>query len=621
MFQLKAEEIVKQVAPMQQCEKTPGSLFASSIHPQNRAQCLAAADAALAEEIPLLPLSMYLLYSQTGNRTIYEQPYFHRRDMLLALLAGELADGKQGKYIQKIMDVLWAILEEETWVIPAHNASPLNINVPYEFDEVDRLDLFSAATGATVAMAYYYLKDAFETVIPRYFNQKIQRELHRRILRPFVSDVPLSWKGLTGWYVNNWNPWIVSNTLTVALLAVEDLALRREVAARACLYLNNYFHFTFEDGACVEGVNYYFASNAVIFDNAQLLYDLTAGRYNICSEPYIKQLMEYIVHMYAGSGLYFSMSDFGRNALNQKGELRFYKRAAEAVHSTRLAALYNTVQAECSAKPDLNFHSAHFHVYRFMRNLAVDIEAPAQAPEPLGDAYLESVQIMVLRGRPFTLFAKAGSNHEPHGHNDTGEFMVYYKNRPLFVDPGVEAYTGPTFGPDRDKIWTMRSCWHNTPVLNGCEQQAGRQGELDGKYRATDVQADLAGRTLSMQLKTAYPDGSGVLSAVRTVQMQGGEITVKDTFDFEDVGEYTFNLIAVSRPEVGEGRLRFSGGLDPILCRFDGDCTVTVEERPLEDAQMHGIWNQDYLYRIAITQRAKQGSFTLSIREENSHAE
>ena len=621
MFQLDAQAISRLVAPAEQCKKTTGGFFAAELHPQNRAQYIAQADAVLAEEIPLLPLSAYLLYSQTGNRTVYEGPYFRRRDMLLALLSGELADGRKGKYIKKIMDILWAVLEEETWVIPAHNATPLEIHAPFEFDEVHILDLFSAATGATVAVVYHYLRDAFEAVIPRYFNEKIERELHRRILRPFVSDYPLSWKGLTGWYVNNWNPWITSNALTVALLAVDDLSFRKTIVERACLYLNHYFSFTCTDGACIEGVNYYFAANAVLLDIADLFYDFTAGAYRMYDEPYLKQLLEYIVHMYAGNGLYFSVSDFGRNALNQKGELRFYKRAAQAVHSTRLQTLYDTIQTECTSDAALQFRGVHSHAYRFIRNLAESVEKNACQPQPLGDTYLESVQQMVLRGRHFTLFSKAANNHEPHGHNDSGEFLVYYKKRPLFVDPGVEAYAAATFGPNRDKIWTMRSAWHNTPILNGCEQQTGREGDFKGKYHTTDVNADLAGRTMSMQLKGVYPEDSGILSAVRTTRMQGDVITVTDDFAFAQQGEYTFNLVSVVRPEITEGRLIFRLGKDTILCDFNPACKAAVEERRLEDAQMRGIWNQDALYRVAITQYALSGSFTLRITEAQSNAE
>lgn len=615
MFQLDQKYIAGLVKPAEQCQKTPGSFFTNKIHEQNKAQCIAAAEQALAEEIPVLPISMYMLYDQTGNRTIYEKPYFRRRDMLLALAAGELADGKKGKYIKKIMDVLWAVLEETSWVVPAHNASDLEIHAPYEFDQINRLDLFSAATGATVAIVYYYFKEAFAAIIPRYFNEKIEIELQRRIIQPFVSDYPLEWKGLSGWYVNNWNPWITSNCLTVALLAVADTELRRSVTEKACQYLNNYFHFTFDDGACIEGVNYYFASNAVIFDIAQLLYDLTAGEFNLSGSAYLKVLLEYIVQMYAGNGRFFSMSDFGRNAMNQKGELRFYKRAAEAVGSAKLRALYDTIQSECNAEPVLQFKSVQFHSYRFIRNLSVSVEKNTEAPASLGDSYLESVQQMVLRDRHFTLFLKAANNHQPHGHNDSGEFMVYYKKQPLFVDPGVEAYTAPSFGPDRGRIWTMRSAWHNTPILNGFEQQEGRQGDFNGKYRTTDVQADLAARKLSMQLKSVYPDHNGIISAVRTMQLKNGEITVMDDFTFDRQGEYTFNLIALSKPRVEEGKLIFSCGGEQIVCYFNADYTVKVEERRLDDVQMHGIWAQDYLYRVAITNCIKQGSFTLRITE------
>ena len=128
MLQLDPTAIVKLVKPLDVCKKTKGSFFSSVINPQNREECISLADEVLNEEIPQLPISKYLLFSQTGNRVIFENLYFRRRTMLLIMLAGELADGKKGKYLKKIMDVRWAILEEETWVVPAHNNSPNNFS-------------------------------------------------------------------------------------------------------------------------------------------------------------------------------------------------------------------------------------------------------------------------------------------------------------------------------------------------------------------------------------------------------------------------------------------------------------------------------------------------------------
>ena len=615
MLQLDPTAIVKLVKPLDVCKKTKGSFFSSVINPQNREECISLADEVLNEEIPQLPISKYLLFSQTGNRVIFENLYFRRRTMLLIMLAGELADGKKGKYLKKIMDVLWAILEEETWVVPAHNDSPNNINVPYEFDEVKRLDLFSAATGANVALAYYFLKDSFETVIPQYFNEKILRELDRRIIKPYVSDYPLGWKGLDGWYVNNWNPWITSNCLTVASLAVEDNDMRRLITERACLYLNNYLHFCFEDGACVEGVSYYFASNVTVFDTAQLLYDLTGGEYDLTKEPYIRNLAEYITYMYAGNGAYFTVSDDGRSAkMNPKRELRLFKRIARATDSKRLWSLYNIIQEECDGKPALALYNA-YHPYRFIRDLAETADNITGNYETLKDSYLESLQQMVIRDKSFVLFTKAANNHEPHGHDDSGEFLVYYKKRPLFVDPGVEHYTGSTFGTERGKIWTMRSAWHNTPILNGFEQQDGLQGDFNGKYRTTDVKADLENRRISMQLKNLYPEDSGILSAVRTSDFKNGEILIKDDFSFESEGEYTFNLISVYKPETEKGRLTFNVGTDRVYCIFDPEFEVGIEEHRLDDQRIHDTWLQDFLYRITFSKRLKNGSFTLKITE------
>ena len=185
----------------------------------------------------------------------------------------------------------------------------------------------------------------------------------------------------------------------------------------------------------------------------------------------------------------------------------------------------------------------------------------------------------------------------------------------MFVDPGVEHYTGSTFGTERGKIWTMRSAWHNTPILNGFEQQDGLQGDFNGKYRTTDVKADLENRRISMQLKNLYPEDSGILSAVRTSEFKNGEILIKDDFSFESEGEYTFNLISVCKPEIEKGRLTFNVGTDRVYCTFDPEFEVGIEEHRLDDQRIYNTWLQDFLYRITFSKRLKNGRFTLKITE------
>ena len=79
-----------------------------------------AAEQYLGKPVPNCPASVYMDFYRNGNRSRYEALYFARRTAMMNLLMAELTE-KQGRFTDTLIDYIWAILEESTWVIPAHN--------------------------------------------------------------------------------------------------------------------------------------------------------------------------------------------------------------------------------------------------------------------------------------------------------------------------------------------------------------------------------------------------------------------------------------------------------------------------------------------------------------------
>ena len=73
----------------------------------------AAGQAALrdAAAVPQLPLSLWLQFTQNGDRARWEHAYFARRRTLCALAMAEAVTG-DGSYLPAIADAAWAICEE-----------------------------------------------------------------------------------------------------------------------------------------------------------------------------------------------------------------------------------------------------------------------------------------------------------------------------------------------------------------------------------------------------------------------------------------------------------------------------------------------------------------------------
>ncbi len=610
MFQLNEQKISSAVKEYKVIDKFKNIKIA----PDNYDFILEGAQKALSENIGILPLSLYRKYDTEGDRGKFEKPEFKRRRDLLYLAFAEIIDGKKGKYLEKIMDLLWAICEETTWVLPAHNDTKYGSHIPHEFgEEFDWVDIFAAADGACVSVVYYLLKDEFESEIKEYFNARIEFELNRRIIAPFISDFYKyhSWKGLDNWYVNNWNPWIVSNALTVALLTVKDLETRRLVVKKAIEYLNHYFEYTFDDGACIEGASYFGKSNCCVYDIFELLFYLSEGEINLLSDPYLKKLIEYLPNMYADNGYYFTMSDYTKTTSKISAQtIKFLKRANKTLESEKISKFLSKLN--CDTKKSGALSELDYTVcFRTLLNQTEDICLDEYESGELPSSYMESVEIMTARDGNFVCFFKAGNNHEPHGHNDVGQFTVYYKGKPLFIDPGVERYNAKSFTSERG--WCYSSNYHNTPTLNGHEQESGFQGDFNIRYGSSEVAADFDNYKLSLELKNAYIEDSGIVSATRSMRLNKGKITVEDNFEFEKEGEYIFNLVTLAQPNVNGNSVEFNLDGEKIVCDFTEGYNVQSEKIALTDEKLAKMWESDCIYRTRISTIKREGKFIFTV--------
>ena len=192
--------------------------------PEKMAKFIEEAEKYLDEPITFIPLSDYREFKINGNRTHYEKKFFSRRNMLFALSLAEHYENK-GRFASKLCDVIWAMLEETSWVIHAHASTnpenPTAIVPPvYDEDTLHGIDLFSAATAALLVTALHYNREALDSLSP-IIAEKIIYEVKKRIIKPYLS-FNFHWSGECGNKVNNWNPWITTNILYVTALLEEN---------------------------------------------------------------------------------------------------------------------------------------------------------------------------------------------------------------------------------------------------------------------------------------------------------------------------------------------------------------------------------------------------------------
>lgn len=560
---------------------------------------IARGEAALTFSWPALPATLYLEFTRNGNRSNYQAVYFERRSQLASLVLAESLT-QSGKYLDQALNGLWAIMEESSWCIPAHLYLQAHghSGLPDQRGEV--VDLFAAETGALVAWTYYLLGDQFDEITP-VINTRIKQEMQSRILTPLLERVDFWWMGLGARRnVNNWNPWVISNWLTAALLMEQDPQLRAQHVYKAMTCLDNFINQQPEDGGCDEGPGYWGRAGASLFDCLDLLHSATNGTVDIFDHPLIRKTGTYITKAYIKQPYYLNFAD--ASAKTQPSPVIVY-RYGKAVHDPDMMAFGSFLKTVNGVKV-----GGSYSMGRALNDVFYYQDLLGTAPaEPLPrDAWFPDLEVYTARDRAgtadgFFLAGKGGHNAESHNHNDVGNYMIFYNGLPVIIDVGVEEYRKETFSSDRYKIWTMQSQYHTLPTINGHMQQNGRAFASSQVHYRSDDQV----MRFSLDIAGAYPEAAGVQSWVRTVALQRGQaVSVEESYVLDQVsGESSLNFITPYLPAIeanGTIRLTESSGAFSMKLSFDSrQLEGSYDKISVEDPRLLSVWG-DTLYRLTL---------------------
>ena len=560
------------------------------------------AEGLLDKEIPLLPASVYREYVTNGNRSNYEDIYFLRRDMAAAFAAAEAYENK-GRFTERLMDVVWAIMEESTWIIPAHRycapyVPSASLGGVFGDNALHGMDLFSAGTSGTLASVYLLCKEKLDAIDP-IITQKMEYMLNERTIKNFLQ-IEVWWGGAGGERVNNWNPWIVSNVLLTAAIMVKDDSIRERVVTKSMRYLDNFLNCYAPDGGCDEGPAYWGAAGASLFDCLELIEDMSGGKISIYDSELVKNIGDYIYKVNINGNRYVNFADCAPKTDPNAGMLiRFGKKTG-----SEFLVSFGKKQAK---------YGDHFfsqsHMYRSLKWLHTPYTVEENCAMP---QYTELPDLGVMTARESSdssvgmfVAAKGGNNGEMHNHNDCGNFMVYYNGKPVIIDAGVGRYTKQTFSADRYKLWFMQSGYHNLPSFGGVDQKDGK------RYSAVDVIFDSEARSITSELKNAYPAEAGIESYQRRVSFDG-TVTIEESIKLTEAKEIDFHLMLASQPEiVSDGVISLPEGRT-----LSYDASLSVEVECFDPVGMDTIhtWNTEKLYRLHFRKTADKCNVTFTIR-------
>ncbi len=591
-----------------------------AIPPAVRQQIIDHAELYVQQTIPPLPATLYLEYKRNGDRNRYQRPWFERRYMLNTMVVAECLEA-EGRFMDPITDVIWAICEESSWTLPAHiGAQKARSGLPDTTEPI--VALFSAETANCLAWTHYLLKDRLDAVSPL-TSARIEREINERILTPYLQRDDFGWMGFAGRAdgrrPNNWNPWINSNILTATLLMETDSKRRIQLVGKVLRSLDNFYVPYPSDGSCDEGPSYWGRAGASLFDNFELLFSVSDGRIDVYSEPSVGEIGRFIYRTHI-------VDDYFVNVGDCSGRLDIYRDVVYR-YGRRIADPQMQAFAACNVDPNSLFTNRK--VFRSLGralyatfNSTDLVEAHTDSPPLLRDVWLgdEDMQLMVARdaeGSAEGLFVACwgGHNGQSHNHNDVGNFILFANGRPIIIDAGKPTYTRQTFSRDRYKIWAMQSAWHNLPTVNGAMQSPGRSyGAKCVSYSAGDTFAQL-----QMDIAGAYPEAAAVRSWIRTVRLNRGvDVRVIDVFDLtERTGLVEQNLITpcrVTQPAPDRLLLEDSESKTTVSLHFDqGKLKPQLDRLDLQDESLQGVWGPA-LTRIRLVSRSTENRSAWTLR-------
>ena len=474
------------------------------------------ADSAIGKTYPALKMSEYMLFYETGDRSIYELKYFERRNDC-AYLSAALWLTNNEKYLKPLIDIIYTICDEYTWCVPAHVHMEKN---PSPDEIVGYADLFNGETARLLTEAVMANGDK----LPCYVLERISYEIHRRVIDGFKNCRFFWWENAT----NNWAA-VCANGIAAALLHFGTEEEINELLPRLYKAADNFLSGIEPDGCCKEGFEYWNFGFGYFVYFARLIYNFTNGKKNYFELNKVKNLAMFPQKIRMGKTKVYSVSDGSTD----------YK------VSLGLLCVTRQIYGKEILYPELTLPLADGTIYSLKELLWFDKNYKADAYKA-ETSFFEDSEWYIKNGKRFSFAAKGGNNNEPHNHNDVGSFMIVNDDDIVIADLGRGEYRKGTFDSSvRYTMFVNGSQGHSVPIINGQHQLEGAQ------YKAKNVKGGENG--FSLDIEGAYE--KGLINKIhRCFEIGENSVTLTDSFIFsENTESICERLISPFKPQICDG--------------------------------------------------------------------
>jgi hypothetical protein len=204
---------------------------------------MASAEEAAQTPIPSLTATMYLDCLRTGQRESYERPLYQRRSMLARLAVGECLEGR-GRFLDALLDLVWAICEKSSWAFPAHQLQLADPRRPY-------IDLMAASTALDLAELDALLGSQLDPGLA----VRIRYEAERRCFQRHLERAE-EWWWLSGPSAGtNWTAVCNAGVLGATAYLVDDLDRLASMLEQVLTSLERYLASFDPHGGTSEGAS------------------------------------------------------------------------------------------------------------------------------------------------------------------------------------------------------------------------------------------------------------------------------------------------------------------------------------------------------------------------------
>lgn len=577
------------------------------------------------EPWPALPAHLLRRFAVDGNRSLFQQAYFARRERITDLALIQAMDDDHS-VLDELVDGLWLLCEETSWCLPAHwhlaalPRRPIQALPPM----TEQVDLFAAESAALLAMVCDLCGEALDTwsdqLIPH-----IRREVARRCITPVLtSDDWFWWDGH-----HNWSPWIAANLLSASSLLCAESTDDALLMDRLCGVLTRYLDHIPKDGYCDEGPSYWNAGTGMSVVALDLLYRRSDGAINAFKWPKLQAMGDYLNHTYLGHGRWITTADSKPRVqvhpeipilLGQRCGLPALEARGWELHTTQGHQPISPLMGGGGLGPRLrrlwwldHQHQSTLQLEEFTARPASQMTGP--------DTWFASGQLAVMRqqtqaGVGCSAAIKFGNNHENHNHLDVGQVMVQWDDLPLIVDPGVDTYRSDHFSPQRYTIPWVGAEAHNAPIIS----QQGQSPGTGFGYIAPEKLAnlDLAARNVSYRstptachaegdLAPCYPQLPDLQYYQRRVTLErdhGGRVIIEDQLECDQALAVQIHWLSACEPHaITLQGWRWPSPQGDIIVLAHGVNDIQCHRVPLKDPQLRDGWGRQ-LWKITTTAAA-----------------